>query len=122
MIITMKSNLAKAEQLAKNLDQERKKLKQRCIKLRERRGLFVRNLQVCKNCGKEYNEEANYNWSCRTHHSQFSGEMWWCCGKNGKDQPGCKFSKHASKEDELDLQLKGDGTIMRYVRCVCCGE
>ena len=45
----------------------------------------------------------NFNWSCRVHASDFGGEMWWCCGKNGKDQPGCKFSKHASKEDELDL-------------------
>ena len=26
--------------------------------------------------------------------------MWWCCGKRGKDQPGCRFSKHESKDDE----------------------
>ena len=26
--------------------------------------------------------------------------MWWCCGKRGKNQPGCKFSKHESKEDD----------------------
>jgi len=26
--------------------------------------------------------------------------MWWCCGKRDKDQPGCKFSKHESKEDD----------------------
>jgi hypothetical protein len=26
--------------------------------------------------------------------------MWWCCGKTSKDAPGCKFSKHESKEDE----------------------
>jgi len=26
--------------------------------------------------------------------------MWWCCGKSSKDAPGCKFSKHFSKEDE----------------------
>lgn len=26
--------------------------------------------------------------------------MWWCCGKTMKDAPGCKFSKHVSKEDE----------------------
>jgi hypothetical protein len=28
--------------------------------------------------------------------------MWWCCGKRGKDQPGCKFNKHESKDDEKD--------------------
>jgi len=28
--------------------------------------------------------------------------MWWCCGKTGKDMPGCKFRKHESKEDEDD--------------------
>lgn len=26
--------------------------------------------------------------------------MWWCCGKSSKDQPGCKYSKHESKDDE----------------------
>jgi BTK motif len=26
--------------------------------------------------------------------------MWWCCGKTSRDAPGCKFSKHESKEDE----------------------
>ena len=30
--------------------------------------------------------------------------MWWCCGKPGKEAPGCKYSKHVSKEDEDDLE------------------
>jgi hypothetical protein len=38
-------------------------------------------------------ESENFNWSCRTHQSEFGGEMWWCCGKIGKDAIGCKFSK-----------------------------
>lgn len=25
--------------------------------------------------------------------------MWWCCGKGEKDEPGCKFSKHESRDD-----------------------
>ena len=33
--------------------------------------------------------------------------MWWCCGKPGKDSPGCKFAKHESKEDE-DEEDMGD--------------
>ena len=32
--------------------------------------------------------------------AEYGGEMWWCCGKRGRDVPGCKFSKHESKEDE----------------------
>ena len=30
--------------------------------------------------------------------------MWWCCGKPSKEAPGCKFSKHLSKEDEDDVE------------------
>lgn len=26
--------------------------------------------------------------------------MWWCCGKTGKDAPGCRFAKHEHKENE----------------------
>jgi hypothetical protein len=32
--------------------------------------------------------------------SEFGGEMWWCCGKLEKEDLGCKFAKHESKEDE----------------------
>jgi len=38
--------------------------------------------------------------------------MWWCCGKANKEAPGCKYSKHVSKEDEDDVeenQMKDDG-------------
>ena len=118
--------MAKAEQLAKSLDMERKKLKQRCIKLRERRGLFVKNLQVCKNCGKEYNEDANFNWSCRTHHSQFSGEMWWCCGKTKKEAPGCKYSKHKVREENEEEEVDPLAALLNIqakhlkFKCKCC--
>jgi len=51
--------------------------------------------------------------------------MWWCCGKRGKDQPGCKFSKHESKDDEdfdaQDAKEEGENN-MKYVRCLCCKE
>jgi hypothetical protein len=32
--------------------------------------------------------------------------MWWCCGKRGKDMPGCKFGKHEFKEEEEDEKTK----------------
>lgn len=58
--------------------------------------------------------------------SEFGGEMWWCCGKTTKDAPGCKFSKHLSKEDEdedVEQQEEGDQTLKnKYARCYCCKE
>lgn len=56
--------------------------------------------------------------------SEFGGEMWWCCGKRGKDQPGCKFGKHESKEDEnSDSEDPNQKQIaLRLVRCICCKE
>lgn len=52
--------------------------------------------------------------------------MWWCCGKRGKDQPGCRFSKHESKDDEIedDDQNKyaNNDRMLKNVRCVCCKE
>ena len=50
--------------------------------------------KTCKLCGTDYLESENFNWSCRTHKSEYSGEIWWCCGKTNKDAQGCKFEKH----------------------------
>jgi len=41
------------------------------------------HLFQCKNCQKDYLENENFNWSCRTHQSDYGGEIWWCCGKTG---------------------------------------
>jgi hypothetical protein len=78
---------------------ERDKLKQKIVKLIKRGGNFDSSAKTCRNCNKEFNEKENFNWSCRVHLSDFGGEMWWCCGKRGKDTPGCKFSKHETKDD-----------------------
>lgn len=51
-------------------------------------------------CGKEYKETENFKWKCCTHWSEFGGELWWCCGKRGYNQPGCKLQKHVSADDE----------------------
>jgi hypothetical protein len=52
--------------------------------------------------------------------------MWWCCGRQGKDDPGCKFSKHAIR-DEGDDELKEDDLAnpqarmkKENARCHCC--
>ena len=52
--------------------------------------------------------------------------MWWCCGKPGKDQPGCKFSQHESKDDddeEMEADQENDkDKSKKYMRCLCCKE
>ncbi|KAF4716488.1 hypothetical protein FOZ63_001837 [Perkinsus olseni] len=99
----------KMEKRMKDLQEDRDKLKQRLKKYYARRRLFELDQRTCKNCNKEYMESGNFNWSCRTHQSEFGGELWWCCGKPGKDATGCKFAKHESKdEDEYDDLLDDD--------------
>ena len=65
------------------MDKEKSKL--RIQKLIQRKGKFDSGFKTCKACSKEYNEKENFNWSCRQHQSDYGGEMWWCCGKQGKD-------------------------------------
>ena len=83
------------------------KMKQRYNKLKARKGKDP-GFKQCKDCMKEFLDRENYNWSCRTHRCEWSGEMWWCCGKRSKDAAGCKFKKHVSKEDEEDPIIGGD--------------
>lgn len=70
------------------------------MKLRRRHNFFNSVLKICINCKMEYKDADNFNWSCRTHTSEWSGEMWWCCGKTSRSAPGCKFSKHVMLKDE----------------------
>mmetsp|Transcript_38272 Transcript_38272/g.95852 ORF Transcript_38272/g.95852 Transcript_38272/m.95852 type:complete len:315 (-) Transcript_38272:198-1142(-) len=120
----------KIEKKMKEMGEDRDKLKQRLKKYRARRKMFEAEQKTCKNCGRDYLESENFNWSCRTHQSEFGGEMWWCCGKLGKDAPGCKFSKHESKDDDDDLdeqekQEKEEAERKirnQNIRCFCCKE
>jgi chromosome segregation ATPase len=97
-------------------DKTRQKLKQLRIKRRQFGGLEEK---ACKNCGKAYFDNENFNWSCRIHFSQYGGEMWWCCGKEGQNAPGCRLSKHECKEDEDDEnEQKDEGQVKASsVRC-----
>ena len=72
-------------------------------------------------------EKENFNWSCRTHRGEYSGEMWWCCSKEGKDAAGCLYAKHESKdedEDEEDEKEKeaAEAEARAKQRCMCCKE
>ena len=57
------------------------------------------------------------------HKSEFSGELWWCCGKTKQDALGCKFGKHIARNDFDDdetgekLQIK----VMNQ-KCGCCRD
>jgi hypothetical protein len=55
---------------------------------------------ICKNCKKIFDNQENFNWSCKTHLSAFNGKMYWCCGKTEKSAPGCVVSKHVTEEKE----------------------
>jgi len=81
----------------------KEKMRVRIEKLRLRKGNKFDAAKICHNCRKDFKDVDNFNWSCRTHQSEWSGEMWWCCGKSTIDAPGCKFGKHqtaALDEDE----------------------
>ena len=59
------------------------------------------------------------------HRSEFSGEIWWCCGKENKDAPGCKYASHQSKEEDEDEEMANDEPVQKQptnIRCYCCKE
>ena len=102
---------------------EREKMKERIKKLKKRGGKFDILQKICKMCGKDYNEKENLNWSCRTHRSEYSGEIWWCCGKSSKDAIGCLVQKHMSKDEEdEDEDDKAQYQSKMKLRCLCCKE
>jgi DNA repair exonuclease SbcCD ATPase subunit len=76
------------------LTDEKTKMKDRITKLKNKRGVVNMDQKQCSLCSKEFLEKENFNWSCRTHKSEWSGEMWWCCGKTSKGAHGCGVSKH----------------------------
>ena len=100
-------NKVQLEKEKKNFVTEREKMKDIIKKLKSKKGKMDVLQQVCKNCGESYFEKDNFKWSCRVHRSEYSGEIWWCCGKENKDQPGCKYDSHKSKEDEEE-ELNAD--------------
>jgi len=59
-------DLSKADKNLRVLQTEREKMRQRIIKLKNRRN-FNLNEKICRACGQEYLEVNNFNWSCHTH-------------------------------------------------------
>ena len=50
--------------------------------------------------------------------------MWWCCGKRSREAPGCKFSKHETKddEDEEGQNEDNDKDKVKRIKCFCCRD
>lgn len=94
----------------KHLDLESKFLEtsEELKKLRARmKQKFANNSELleeryCGKCNKTYMEHSNFNWSCKTHQTAINDNIFWCCGKQGKDAPGCMISKHTNKEEESE--------------------
>lgn len=57
----------KLEKQIKVMIDERDKMKLRIVKLKSRKGKVDYGIKMCRNCGKEFPEKENFNWSCRTH-------------------------------------------------------
>jgi hypothetical protein len=87
-----------------SLQIERSFMNRVILKLKDRKGTV--DVKICKKCNKEYKEKDNFNWSCCTHQSDYSGEIWWCCGRTEKDARGCKYAKHMKQPDEDEDQLQ----------------
>ena len=92
------------------------------VKMKNRRGKIDLGIKLCKNCSKEFLETDNFNWSCKTHKSEYGGEMWWCCGKKDLLAAGCKTAKHECKEDDEDEEgvKKQDIEDTKRKKCLCC--
>lgn len=82
--------LNKKDQLIFRLQNEKEGLKQIIKKIKNRKAVDVTS-KLCANCGKEFSEKENYNWSCQKHRSTYGGHMWWCCGKLDVNAAGCKL-------------------------------
>ena len=68
------------------MQEELSKMLERIKKLKARRGKIDIGLKSCRYCSKEFIEDENFAWSCRTHQGDYSelDDIWWCCGKKGK--------------------------------------
>lgn len=105
----------------KDLVEEHDKTRQR-IKQYIKKSRLVGQVEEkqCKSCQKTFVDAENYNWSCKTHRSEYSGDLWWCCGKAERNAPGCKISKHMSRDEEDDdYQRKNEEEeqIDKFMRC-----
>lgn len=108
----LKIRLENIQSSHQNLVEVYEKLRKRS-NLANSRNQSTRIEKLCNNCKKIYNEEENFNWSCKVHTSPFN-DFWWCCGKKERNAPGCKICKHESRDDEA-AQEEG----IREIKAFC---
>lgn len=90
----------KYSDISEELQKLQHKLKQTSIKIAKND-----EENFCIKCQKIFFESENYNWSCKTHQSNFYNDIYWCCGKTGKNAVGCIVSKHMVKDEDIDNSL-----------------
>jgi hypothetical protein len=113
-----KQDVAKLEKRLKDLSDEYMKLRQK-MKQYKFSSADKAEEKICKLCSKIFYENENFNWSCRIHPSEWSGEIYWCCGKTVKDSPGCRTAKHVSKEEDEDLPNDEEKDKLKVVTMMC---
>ena len=100
-----------------NVSEAFRKLRDK-VKLRFANASEIEEEKYCSKCNKTYIEHNNFNWSCRTHLGAFQENTYWCCGKQGKDAPGCIISKHMSKEETTGTAVVEASSITKF--CIGC--
>ncbi|CAG9314039.1 unnamed protein product [Blepharisma stoltei] len=113
--VTIKQEFSTLEKKFADISNEYNRMRQRLKQFKFQSELEEK---FCKNCQKPYIESENFNWSCKTHKSKFSGDLYWCCGRAGKDAPGCVSSKHISKDDE-EIEIVNEISRLSN-RCTSC--
>lgn len=113
----LKLDSAKQEKRFQDLSLEFGKIRSKMAQYRQRRKAYGESEErICRNCQKVYIDGENFNWSCRIHQSEYGEDMWWCCGQPAKEAPGCRISRHESKdedEEEEDLERKEQRRAMQ---------
>ena len=73
---------------------------------------------LCRLCNSNYYEATNFNWSCCTHSSEWSGETYWCCGSTVKEAQGCNRTKHQARDEEAEEEEKEKARVREMVQGV----
>lgn len=119
------------EKESADLSAHNQHLQRQIQRIRAKKGKIDMGIKTCQHCRRDYTEQENFNWSCRIHPSEYSGEIWWCCGKADRHDAGCKFGKHVGQkdsDDELEENLmnpaNNDPSMFNFRKrkCMCCKE
>ena len=122
--IRLKQEAARDDKRYRDLSDEFTKLRTKMKQYRQRRKAFGEaEERICRHCQRVYVDSENFNWSCRTHQSEFAEGVWWCCGRQGKEASGCRINKHESKEeDEADEVAQKETAATSMQRCSSCKD